>query len=130
MGFSPVAGRTLINPPLGIKTVGFTSREGVVEQIESDLTSTAIVFAAGDARIAILALDLCNPSIDMVADWRRQVADAIGTTPAHVMINLSHTHSGPPQPGRRTGILLPGRPDRRLLRTARAAYRGVRGPGQ
>jgi hypothetical protein len=94
------AGRTLINPPLGIKTVGFTSREGVVEQIESDLTSTAVVFASGDAKIAIIALDLCNPSVEMVADWRRQVADAIGTTPAHVMINLSHTHSGPPQPGR------------------------------
>jgi neutral ceramidase len=94
------AGRTVINPPLGIKTVGFTSREGVVERIESDLTSTAVVFAAGQAKIAILALDLCNPSVEMVADWRRQVADAIGTTPAHVMINLSHTHSGPPLPGR------------------------------
>ncbi|MDQ6673949.1 MAG: hypothetical protein M3069_24925 [Chloroflexota bacterium] len=95
------AGRTLINPPLGIKTVGFTSREGVVEHIESDLTSTAIVFSAGDSnKIAIIALDLCNPSVEMVMDWRRQVAAAIGTTPAHVMINLSHTHSGPPQPGR------------------------------
>lgn len=95
------AGRTLINPPLGIKTVGFTSREGVVERIESDLTSTATVFSAGDAnKIAILAVDLCNPSVDMVAEWRRQIADAIGTTPAHVMINLSHTHSGPPLPGR------------------------------
>jgi neutral ceramidase len=94
------AGRTLINPPLGIKTVGFTSREGVVERIESDLTSTAIVFSAGASKIAIIAVDLCVPSVDMVADWRRQVAEAIGTAPAHVMINLSHTHSGPPLPGR------------------------------
>jgi neutral ceramidase len=95
------ASRTLINPPLGIKTVGFTSREGVVEHIESDLTSTAIVFSAGEAnKIAILAVDLCVPSVGMVADWRRRVAEAIGTTPAHVMINLSHTHSGPPLPDR------------------------------
>lgn len=94
------AGRTLINPPLGIKTVGFSSREGVVEHLESDLTSTAIVFSADAAKIAIVALDLCNPSVDMVAEWRRQVAEAIGTSPTHVMINLSHTHSGPPLPGR------------------------------
>ena len=94
------AGRTTINPPLGIKTVGFSSREGVVERIESDLTSTAVVFALGDRRMAILAVDLCNPSIEMVTEWRAQVAAAIGTVPSHVMINLSHTHSGPPLPGR------------------------------
>jgi hypothetical protein len=95
------AARTSINPPLGIKTVGFSAREGVVEQIESEMTSTAVVFSDSDGQhtIAILALDLCNPSIKMTADWRQQIADAIGTTPAHVMINLSHTHSGPPLPG-------------------------------
>jgi hypothetical protein len=94
------AGRASINPPLGIKTVGFSSREGVVEQIESDLTSTAVVFAAGGTKIAILAVDLCQPSVAMTTDWRRKIAEAIGTTPAHVLINLSHTHSGPPMPGR------------------------------
>lgn len=94
------AGRTSITPPLGIKTVGFTSREGVVERIESDLTSTAVVFAVGLRKIAIVALDLCNPSIEMVTEWRKQVAEAIGTVPSHVLINVSHTHSGPALPGR------------------------------
>jgi hypothetical protein len=94
------ASRTSISPPLGIKTVGFSSREGVVERIESDLTATALVFAVADKKIAILAVDLCNPSIEMVTDWRERVAEAIGTVPSHVMINLSHTHSGPPLPGR------------------------------
>jgi hypothetical protein len=94
------AGRTSINPPLGIKTVGFSSREGVVEQIESELTSTAVVFASGGSKMAIVALDLCNPSVAMVADWRQKIADAIGASPSHVMVNLSHTHSGPPLPGR------------------------------
>jgi hypothetical protein len=95
------AGRVSITPPLGIKTVGFSSREGVVERIESELTSTAVVFSdGGSSRMAILALDLCNPAVDMVAEWRQKIADAIGTTPTHVMINFSHTHSGPPVPGR------------------------------
>ena len=94
------AARTSINPPLGIKTVGFSSREGVVEQIESELTSTAVVFSAGDAKMAIVALDLAIAPVDMVKDWREKIAAAIGASPAHVMVNLSHTHSGPPMPGR------------------------------
>src|SRR5437763_6798793 len=94
------AGRTSIAPPLGIKTVGFSSREGVVEHIESDLSSTAVVFASGDRKIAILALDLCIPSLEMAADWRDRASDAIGTSPSHVMINVSHTHTGPALPGR------------------------------
>src|SRR5579859_4069255 len=93
------AGRTSITPPLGIKTVGFSSREGVVEQIESELTSTAVVFAARGTKMAILALDLAVSPLAQVAGWRQSVAEAIGTTPDHVMINLSHTHSGPPVPG-------------------------------
>ncbi len=93
------AGRTSISPPLGIKTVGFSSREGVVEGIESELTATSVVFAAGGKKMAIVALDLAIAPVAMVADWRQRVAQAIGTTPAHVMINLSHTHSGPPLPG-------------------------------
>src|SRR5438477_7937456 len=94
------AGRTSINPPLGIKTVGFSAREGFVDQIESDLTSTAVVFSANGSKMAILALDLCNPSVQMVTDWRNKIAEAIGASPSHVMVNLSHTHSGPPFPGR------------------------------
>ena len=93
------AGRASITPPLGIKTVGFSSREGVVERIESELTATAVVFSAGSAKIAIVALDLAIAPLPVVMDWRQKVANAIGTVPANVMINLSHAHSGPPLPG-------------------------------
>src|SRR5258708_34206324 len=92
-------GRTIINPPLGIKTVGFTSREGVVEAIESDLTATTLVLTDEDTRVAIVAVDLCIAPLEMVRDWRRQVAAAIGTVEANVLINLSHSHSAPALPG-------------------------------
>src|SRR5260370_12304120 len=92
-------GRTTINPPLGIKTVGFTSREGVVEAIESDLTATTLVLADEDTRVAIVAVDLCIAPLEMVRDWRRQVAEAIGTVEGNVLINLSHSHSAPALPG-------------------------------
>lgn len=92
-------GRTIINPPLGIKTVGFTSREGVVETIESDLTATTLVLADERSRVAIVAVDLCIAPLEMVRDWRRQVAQAIGTVEANVLVNLSHSHSAPALPG-------------------------------
>ncbi|MGQ0570889.1 MAG: hypothetical protein ACT4P5_15400, partial [Armatimonadota bacterium] len=97
-----VARRT-ITPPLGIKTVGFSSREGVVEAIESDLTTTCLVLADAvggrvRSKVAIIALDLCVVPLRTMAAWRRVVAEAIGTTASHVMVNLNHTHSGPALP--------------------------------
>ena len=92
-------GRSIINPPLGIKTVGFSSREGVVEAIESDLTATTLVLADNHSKVAIVALDLTIAPLEVARGWRRRVADAIGTVEANVLINLSHTHSGPALPG-------------------------------
>ena len=68
--------RRMINPPLGVKTVGFTSREGVVEAIESDLTATCLVLASRDrervtAKVAIVSLDLCMAAPERVLEWRR-----------------------------------------------------------
>jgi len=96
--------RRSINPPLGIKTVGFSSREGVVQAIESDLTVSCLVVACRNgartsSKIAIVALDLCMAPLDRMAEWRRRIAEAIGTAPSHVMINLNHTHSAPALPG-------------------------------
>ena len=48
-----------MNPPRGIKTVGFSAHEGVVESIETDLSATALVLADDETKVAILALDLC-----------------------------------------------------------------------
>jgi hypothetical protein len=95
--------RRQINPPLGIETVGFSSREGVVDSIESDLTVSCLVLACRDgervrAKIAIIALDLCNPPLRRVEEWRRRIAGAIGTPVSHVMVNLNHTHSAPALP--------------------------------
>jgi len=51
--------------------------------------------------VAIVAVDLCIAPLEMVRDWRRQVAQAIGTVEANVLINLSHSHSAPACPVRR-----------------------------
>ena len=52
------AARRVINPPRDIRTFGFSSREGVVQAIESDLTATALVLSDGKAKVVIVASDI------------------------------------------------------------------------
>ncbi|MXY96453.1 MAG: hypothetical protein F4Z29_01600, partial [Gemmatimonadetes bacterium] len=51
------ASRRVINPPMGVRTMGFSSREGLVQSIESDLTATALVLSDGKAKVVIVATD-------------------------------------------------------------------------
>lgn len=92
-------GRRVINPPFGIKTFGFSSREGVVQAIESDLTATAVVLSDGQNKIVLIATDTGWMAWDVMSALRQRVGEAIGTPASHVMINLNHTHCSPSMPG-------------------------------
>src|SRR5262245_5814667 len=85
--------RRAVDPPLGIRTAGFSSRESVVEGIDEELSVTALVLEGMGRRVCIAAIDMCMVPQDIAADWRGAVADAIGTEASHVLVNLSHTHS-------------------------------------
>jgi neutral ceramidase len=90
--------RASINPPLGIRTMGFSSRVGFVESVASDLTVTSLVLANDQTRLAIVALDICLLPIARADVLRRRVGEAIGAPPANVLVNFSHTHSAPAFP--------------------------------
>ena len=92
------AGRRVINPPLGIRTFGFSSREGLVQAIESDLTATALVLTDGKTKIVIVATDTGWMERGVMNGLRETVAETVGTAASHVMINLNHTHSSPAMP--------------------------------
>ena len=92
------AGRRVINPPLGIRTFGFSSREGLVQAIESDLTATALVLTDGKTKIVIVATDTGWMELGVMNGLRETVAETVGTAASHVMINLNHTHSSPAMP--------------------------------
>ena len=91
-------GRRLINPPLGIRTFGFSSREGLVQGIESDLTATALVLSDERDKVVIVATDTGWMELSVMTRLRESVAEVVGTTVSHVMINLNHTHSSPSMP--------------------------------
>ena len=90
--------RRLINPPLGIKRPGIRLFADPIQAIESDLTATVLVLAAGDSRAAIVACDLCAIPVSVVDRLRRRIAAVLDTTVDHVLVNESHTHSGPALP--------------------------------
>src|SRR6185437_11222261 len=65
------------------------------------LTATALVLANGEAKAAIVAIDLSVLGIDLslrgerpAQELRVQAAEALGIPVSHVMLNTSHVHSG------------------------------------
>ncbi len=92
------AARASINPPLGIRTMGFSSRVGFVESIAEELTATSLVLATDRATLAIVALDICLLPIARADVLRRRIGEAIGAPAANVLVNFSHTHSAPAFP--------------------------------
>ena len=92
------AARRVINPPRGIRTFGFSSREGLVEAVESDLSATALVLSDGEVKVAIVATDTGWMDLPVMNALRERVAGTVGTASSHVMINLNHTHSSPAMP--------------------------------
>ena len=86
-------GRRDVTPPLGIKTAGFYSREGVVREHDGQLSATVCVLRGLGRSLVIAAVDLCMAPQGVVASWRASMAEAAGTSPDHVLVNLSHTHS-------------------------------------
>jgi len=93
------AARRVINPRLGTGKPGLRLFGDPIQSIESDLTATAVVFANGDAKVVVIATDLCIISTTEALELRGAVAKALGIPTSHVLLNLSHNHSAPALPG-------------------------------
>jgi neutral ceramidase len=88
-------GRRNITPPVGIKLMGYNARVEPSVGIESDLLATVVLFSDGTDKVAIVGIDISmflSPTADRI---REHLAAHLGIHPDHVMLNFSHTHSGP-----------------------------------
>jgi hypothetical protein len=101
MGTTLYAGvaRRSINPPLGTGMGGLRLFGSPIQAVESDLTGTVLLLGDGDAKVAIVAIDLCVISMAEGDQLRSAVAEALGLPVSHVLLNLSHVHSSPALPG-------------------------------
>ena len=92
------AARKIVNPPLGIMRPGIRLFSDPLQAIESDLTATAVVLSTETRKVVIIALDIAVIALPVSFEIRRLIGAAVGTPASHVLINFSHTHSGPSLP--------------------------------
>ncbi len=83
-----------ITPEGPVWMAGFSARKKPSEGVYKELSAQCIVFDNGVTRLAFLAHDLCKILEPQLEDLRAAAEDA-GIPPQHVMINASHSHSGP-----------------------------------
>ncbi len=84
-----------ITPPAGLPMWGYGARHALTSKgaIEP-MFARAVVIQAGDAKLAIVGLDLGRgPTPTMMEEIRGTIAEQAGIE--HVMISGSHTHHGP-----------------------------------
>ena len=88
-------GRATITPPLGTWLCGFAGRERGCDAVLDDLYATTLVLANDETAVAIVTCDVCGLPTQQVAALRALITERTGIPGAHVLINTSHTHSGP-----------------------------------
>ncbi len=89
------ASRIDITPPAGVPMGGYLARAQPAEEVHEPLYARALVMDDGQVRVAVVSADL--PTIDPAAalEIRQRIEREAGIPAAHVMLALTHTHSGP-----------------------------------
>ena len=90
LGSAPVD----ITPAVGVMMAGSTRRRPSVG-VDDPLLCKALVLESGDARLALVTLDLIALERDVSDRAKARLEADLGLPPAHVLVNCSHTHSGP-----------------------------------
>ena len=87
------AAKTQITPAIGgLLQSGMTvTSTGVLD----DLYSTAVVLEDGSTKVALVGNDLIYMEASLAAAIRARIAAQTGIPGDHVLLNASHTHSGP-----------------------------------
>jgi hypothetical protein len=83
-----------ITPEGPVGMAGFGFRKHPSEGIGKPITASCVVFDNGVTRLALVALDLCYIGKTQLDDLRA-AAQRAKIPPQHLMVNFSHTHSGP-----------------------------------
>jgi hypothetical protein len=117
-----------ITPPLGLPMGGRGPRFAAGTEVVDPLEAFATILEDDNGqRVVLLSLDLVGIGLQQSERLCYQIAAALGTNPQSVIINASHTHSGPMMAFEQYATLKPKPPemlqyeqtlDERLLRLA------------
>lgn len=84
-----------ITPPVGVTLCGFAARKGPSESVHDDLYARALVLEDGGTRIGIVTADIISFAPDLVERIRALALEKAGIRGTHLLLNGSHSHSGP-----------------------------------
>ena len=84
-----------ITPPVGVDMTGFGGRSSGAVGIHDDLFAKVLVLDDGNRKLVIVTSDLLSLDFDLVARIRELIEEQLHIPPENVMLNSSHTHSGP-----------------------------------
>ncbi|MCS7223027.1 MAG: neutral/alkaline non-lysosomal ceramidase N-terminal domain-containing protein [Armatimonadetes bacterium] len=96
MGWSAGVAEVDITPPRGVWMTGFANRVHPAEGIHDPLKAQALAIKNDqDQMVVLVSMDLVALTADQVKRIRQLIRDWSGLDPSCLMLNASHTHSGP-----------------------------------
>ena len=84
-----------ITPPIGIPMCGFGGRKGPSESIHDDLYARVLVIQNDTTNLVIVTADIISFAPEHVTKIRTLIHEQTGTPTTHILLNASHSHSGP-----------------------------------
>src|SRR5436190_8370380 len=89
-------GSVKITPEKPVLLAGYAARTKPFEKVTQDIYAKAVAFQdAAGARAVLVTVDLCIIPADVATQIRERIAQKGKLDAAAVLLNLSHTHSGP-----------------------------------
>jgi neutral ceramidase len=84
-----------ITPPIGFKMSGFGERDHGAEGVLNELYANVLVLADENQKVALVTLDLIFADREFVKYVRDAVSAQTDIPASGILLNASHTHSGP-----------------------------------
>ena len=87
--------QVVITPPFGTLLVGYPERDHGCEGVHDDLYAKVWAFSDGRQEAVLAFLDLAGLDRETTRRVRDRVAAAVQTSPRHIHLNYTHSHSAP-----------------------------------
>lgn len=84
-----------ITPPVGVSQAGYSSRTEVSKGIHDELYAKAISFESNGSEVILVTTDTIGFRWEETKWIRRRIEEEVGISGTNILINSSHTHSGP-----------------------------------
>jgi neutral ceramidase len=88
--------KSTLEMPVGTPLAGYGHREGrPATGTHDDITVRALVLSDGRDTVAVVASDLLIAPENVAEPARMKIAERLGIKASNILLNASHTHSGP-----------------------------------